>query len=144
MPWWLWMLLGMLLAVLEVQVPSNFYLLAFGIGASLVGIIVGLFGGGPAWLQWLLFTICSVAAVLVLQRYFVKSQANRWTAEREIDSFIGELAIASEDLPAGAVGKVELRGSVWSGRNTGASAVSKGQRCRVEKVEGLTLWIRSE
>ncbi|MGH7818683.1 MAG: NfeD family protein, partial [Candidatus Binatia bacterium] len=130
MPWWLWMLLGMMLAVLEVQVPTNFYLLAFGIAALIVGTVVGLFAVGAAWAQWLLFTILAVGSVLALQRYFKQSAASRWKSEREIDNLVGELATPAEDVPAGGVGKVELRGTIWSGRNAGASAIAKGQLCR--------------
>jgi membrane protein implicated in regulation of membrane protease activity len=41
------------------------------------------------------------------------------------------------------VGKVELRGSSWSARSARA-ALARGQRCRVERVDGLTLWVRPE
>jgi membrane protein implicated in regulation of membrane protease activity len=37
-----------------------------------------------------------------------------------------------------------MRGSSWSARTVGAEALKPGQRCRVEKVEGLTLWLRAE
>jgi membrane protein implicated in regulation of membrane protease activity len=38
------------------------------------------------------------------------------------DALVGEIAIADEDVPAGSVGRVELRGTTWSARNeTGVS-----------------------
>jgi membrane protein implicated in regulation of membrane protease activity len=40
------------------------------------------------------------------------------------------------------MGRVELRGTVWSARNTGDAAIHAGQRCSVERVDGLTLDIR--
>ena len=48
------------------------------------------------------------------------------------------------DLPEGGEARAELRGVPWSARATSGVALRKGQRCRVERVEGLTLWVRCE
>ena len=48
-----------------------------------------------------------------------------------------------EEVPPGGVGKAELRGTTWTARTEAASPLAKGQRCRVERVEGLTLWLRA-
>jgi membrane protein implicated in regulation of membrane protease activity len=57
---------------------------------------------------------------------------------------VGERAVASEELAAGGLGKVELRGSPWQARNVGEAAVKAGQGCKVEKVDGITLLVRPE
>ncbi|MBA2252940.1 MAG: NfeD family protein [Nitrospirales bacterium] len=57
---------------------------------------------------------------------------------------VGETAVLTEDLPPGAVGKVELRGTTWSARNAGQTVLTKGHRARVERVDGLTLLIKPE
>ena len=44
----------------------------------------------------------------------------------------------------GSVGRVELRGSLWSGRNRDAEALEPGTRVRVESVDGLLLHVRRE
>jgi membrane protein implicated in regulation of membrane protease activity len=59
-----------------------------------------------------------------------------------VDALEGETAIVLDDLAPGAVGKAELRGTSWTAQNAGAAALSRGQRCRVVRVEGLTLFIR--
>ncbi len=61
-----------------------------------------------------------------------------------MDTVVGEVATLSEDLPPGAVGKAQLRGSVWTVKSLEEKPLAKGQRCIVERVEGLTLWIRAE
>ena len=48
------------------------------------------------------------------------------------------------EIGAGGYGKVELRGTTWNARNAGETPVAADQACRVERVEGLTLWIRPE
>ena len=40
----------------------------------------------------------------------------------DVDSLVGETAVAQQDIPAGEIGRVELRGTSWSARNRGARA----------------------
>jgi membrane protein implicated in regulation of membrane protease activity len=47
-----------------------------------------------------------------------------------------------DDLAPGAVGKAELRGTTWTAQNADDRPLARGQRCRVARVEGLTLLIR--
>lgn len=142
MPWWAWLVLGMLLLAGEMAVPSGFYLLFFGIGALLVGI-VGLAGLELAgWIEWLLFSASSVAAVALLRPRIVGRL--RHAGPGIEDTLVGEIAVASEAIEPGAMGRGELRGSVFELRNAGPTRLVPGQRARVEKVEGLVLDVRSE
>jgi inner membrane protein len=61
-----------------------------------------------------------------------------------VDGMAGESAVVLEDVPTEGVGKAEMRGSSWSARSTSGASLVKGQRCRVDRVEGLTLWLRPE
>jgi len=60
----------------------------------------------------------------------------------QVENLVGEIAIPVDDIAQGQVGKVELRGTVWSAQSDAPQALAKGTRCRVKRVEGLTLWIR--
>jgi membrane protein implicated in regulation of membrane protease activity len=92
--------------------------------------------------EWLLFTLLSVLS-LVLFRQPLMRRFNL-SSGRPVDRIEGEAAIVLEEVAPGAVGKAELRGTTWSARTTGGLALARGQRCRVERVEGLTLWLRAE
>jgi len=142
MPWWLWMLFGLTLLWLEVQTFNSFYLLFFGTGALLVGLLdaVGLVEAD--WLQWLLFSVLSIVTLALLRRPIMARLASSDT--NRVDNLIGETAIASEDIPSGGVGKAEMRGTVWSARNDGPTPLRKDTRCRVQRVDGLMLWLRAE
>lgn len=142
MSWWLWILAGLGLLGVEALTPGGFFILFFGIGALVVGILAASGIAGPVWLQWLLFSVVSAGSLLLFRRPLLV-----WARRREpatvVDTLEGETAIVMEDFAPGAVGKAELRGTSWSAQNAGAAALTRGQRCRVVRVEGLMLWIRA-
>ena len=144
MIWWLWILLGLALLLLELLTPGGFFVVFFGVAALVVGALAGLNLGGPAWVQWLLFSTLSIASLLLFRDPLLARLKRRQSENPPVDSLVGQIALLLEDLPPGAVGKAELRGTGWSVRYRAARALSKGQRCIVEEVEGLTLWVRPE
>lgn len=141
--WWLWAILGLALAALELSTPGGFYLLFFGVGALAVAMLTAAGAIGATLPQLLWFSILSVAASLLFRRRLVE-MFTAATATGEIDSLVGEIAVALDDIDPGTFGKAELRGSVWNAQNDGSDAVVRGQRCVVERVEGLSLWITPE
>ena len=141
MLWWIWVLLGFFLLLVELLTPGCLYLLFFGVAAIIVGLLAGVQLSGPSWMQWLLFSILSVAALLLLRRRLLRKLRPAGQG-KEVDSLVGETALSLEDIAVDAIGKAELRGTSWNARNVGASALARGQRCKVERVEGLMLWVR--
>jgi membrane protein implicated in regulation of membrane protease activity len=142
MDWWLWIAIGLALTVAELVTPSGFFIIFFGLAALTVGILTALGMGGTTWVQWLLFSVLSIAYVLVFRgRLQTKMQVPE---ARDVDSLIGGLAVVQERLLPGVVGKVEVRGSMWSARNTSSVALDAGQRARVTAVDGLTLTVVPE
>ena len=141
MTWWMWMILGLVLAIAEAQIPTNFFLLAFGIGGLIVGIVTGLGAVATPWIEWLVFTLASVTTLIVLQRTL--AQASHGHAHT-VDDLRRETATILEDVPANGVGRAELRGTTWSARGVDGAALARGTRCRVHRIDGLTLWLRPE
>jgi inner membrane protein len=142
MPWWAWILFGLGLLGLELLLGS-FYLVFLGIAAIIVGLLAMFGADGPLWLEWLLFIIFSASLVLLLRKPLI-GKFNIRSDTRDIDTLVGLAAVAVESIPPGGIGKVEMRGTVWTAHNEGAVALAPGQRCRVERVEGLSLWVRPE
>jgi membrane protein implicated in regulation of membrane protease activity len=64
-------------------------------------------------------------------------------SNHKVDSLIGETALALEDIAPGDIGKVEMRGASWTAHNAGTQPVHRSERLKVERVEGLTLYIRN-
>jgi inner membrane protein len=142
MQWWMWILGGLGLLVAETVTPGGFFAFFFGLGAILVGALAALGLAGPDWMQWLLFSVFSILGLAVFRRPLMRRF--NLSGSKPVDRMEGEAGTVLEDVAAGGVGKVEVRGSTWTARTAGAVLLSKGQRCRVERVEGLTLWIRPE
>ena len=144
MLWWLWLVLGLLLAGCELLAPGGFFLIFFGTAALAVGVLAGLDLGGPVWLQWLLFSVLSVVSLLFFRNPLLE-RMGRGTADGvPVDSLVGETATPLEDIGPDAIGRAELRGTTWTARNGDPRPVARGQRCLVQRVDGLTLWIRAE
>jgi inner membrane protein len=142
MAWWIWVLGGLVLLVAEVTTPGGFFAIFFGAGAILVGAMKALGWNGPAWAEWLVFTALSVAALA----FFRKPLMRRFSLSsgKPVDRMEGERALVTEDVAPGGVGKAEMRGASWTARTAGDVTLEKGHRCLVERVEGLTLWLRAE
>jgi membrane protein implicated in regulation of membrane protease activity len=49
-----------------------------------------------------------------------------------------------DGIPAGGLGRAQLRGTVWTARNLGTDPITPGERCLVTSVDGLTISIRRE
>jgi inner membrane protein len=144
MAWWLWAILGIALVAFEVHLPSGFYIFSFGVGGILVSALAGLGWVESPTLQWLLFTVFSLASLVTSRFWGTKRRPEPWRRDAEIPDMVGEVAVLSDDLAVGGTGKAELRGTVWTARNAATLPLSKGQRCRVARLEGLTLWVRAE
>src|SRR5262245_61598231 len=142
MEWWMWLAAGVVLMVIELATPSGFFVMFFGLGAVTVGIATRLGIVDSVWVQWLLFTVTSIAYVLVFRGRM--RQRFEPAASAEVDSLVGELATPRERIPPDGVGRVELRGTVWSARNDSGSSIEPGRRCRVIRVDGLLLFVRPE
>lgn len=137
MTWWLWIVLGAALLVVEVTVDAAFWLLFIGLSAVIVGF-GGFFGltGGPV-AQWLVF-----AGLSLVLLYFVRGRLRAFVMQRKggsVEAVVGEEATAVSAIPSGAVGKAMLRGAEWDARNVGSSDIDHGERVRVARVNQLVL-----
>jgi len=142
MVWWLWILAGFGLLVLELLTPGVFFLF-FGVSAILVGSVVGAGVDMPLWGEFLTFSVLSVVLLLVFRGQVLKRLKGRPGEGQRVDRLEDEIATTQVAIPVGAVGKAELRGTPWSARNVGDTDLDIGVRCRVERIDGLMLCIRN-
>jgi hypothetical protein len=144
MIWWYWLVLGLVLSAIELFAPGGFYLLFFGVSALVIGAAVGLGVLEATWGQWLGFSLLSIVSVGLFRGPLLRWVKSQIRTGDNIDTMVGETAVLLQDLSPGTVGKAELRGAVWSVRNAGQLPLTKGQRSRVEQVDGLMLLVKPE
>ena len=144
MQWWAWILFGLALLAAEMLTPGGFFVLFFGLAALVVGGLSAVGAVSQPWTQWLLFSIIAVVSLIAFRRRLLDTLKAPAPAGARLDSIVGDVALLLEDLPVGKVGKAELRGTVWSVRTERPHGFTRGARCRVERVDGLTLWVGEE
>jgi membrane protein implicated in regulation of membrane protease activity len=140
MSWWVWVLVGFLLLGVEF-VATTMHLGLFAIGAFVVALLVGIGIPMPLWGQLVVFTAATLIAFFFIRPVLVRKL--KFNEKKVVDSLVGEQALALEDMPAGGNGRAEMRGTTWSARNIGETALIRGQRCIVAAVEGLSLHVRA-
>ncbi len=140
MIWWIWVLIGFALLAIEFA-STTLHVAFFGLGGLFVALLVGLGWHGPLWAQILVFTTFSLVALLVIRPPLMRKL--KLNESKDVDTLIGENAIAMADIAVHGFGKAEMRGSSWNAQNVGTSPLTKGQRCTVESVEGLVIRIRA-
>ena len=143
MTWWYWLVLGLVLVALEMASSGGFYIIFFGVAAVVVALLAATGLAAEAWIQWLLFSVLSVVSLLLFRNPLMRT-LNLGAGAADIDTLAGETGTALEDMGAGANGRVELRGTTWSARNTGTTLLARGHRCVVVRTERLTLLVKSE
>src|SRR5262245_13530121 len=144
MAWWIWITVGVVLMLLELMTPGGFFILFFGLSAILVGLLVGVGAGGPAWAQAGLFTVLGVVSLALFRRRVLAFFRPSGALVAGMADVVGGIAVPLDDIEPGKIGKADYRGAQWSAKNAGAARAVKGQRCRIEKVDGLMLLVRPE
>jgi membrane protein implicated in regulation of membrane protease activity len=137
MTWWIWVLFGLALLVVEMVTPGGLFALFFGVGALCVAGLAAL--GANSIAQWITFSVLSVVLLVGLRG---RLQARlRSSPQVPVDSLIGQEVVLLQDLPAGGEAKAELRGVPWGARSTSGAPLARGQRCKVDRVDGVVLWV---
>ncbi len=141
MSWSSWAIFGLGLLAFEILTPGGFFTLFFGVAAFLVAALAGLGVLSSGAAQWLVFAVLGTALILSL-RSTVRRRFE--TDTPKVDQIVAQTAIAIEDFDEHGRGKVELRGTSWSGVYSGPGRVVKDDRLRVTKVDGLSLLVEKE
>lgn len=143
MVWWHWLVIGLILIGLEIASAGGFYVIFFGIAALAIGSLHALNLAGPVWMQLLLFSVISVTSLLLFRNPMIRLLKLDMGAP-DVDTLVGETAMPLEEIAVGAVGRAELRGTVWTARNADRHPLARGSRCTVVGVDRLIILIKAE
>ncbi|WP_051360567.1 NfeD family protein [Desulfuromonas sp. TF] len=134
--WWHWILLGIVLVILELAVPS-FTIFWFGLGAILTGLLVAALPNFSIAWQLLVFSASSIGFTFLWFRYFRPGKRDVPAATGE-QLAIGQTGIAAtRALTPGEVGQVVFSVPVMgheSWEYTSGEPINTGERLRVIAV----------
>lgn len=135
--WWIWLVFGIALMLLELVLPT-FFILWFGIGAVLVALASLAFPGLELDMQGLLWVVLSSLTTLLWFKVFRRKQPDeRWTAA----SVIGEVGLLTSGVSEFQKGRVRFQKPVLGNEEWTCIAdttIPAGERVRLIAVEGNT------
>lgn len=134
-----WIVLLIVLIVVE-AVTAQMVTIWFAAGA--VAAIAAELLGAQVWLQWTVFIIVSVIA-LIATRPLVRKLTRTRVQPTNADRVIGQTAVVTEEIDnVAAKGQASVGGTVWTARSADGSVISKDERVTVEKIEGVKLIVK--
>lgn len=138
--WWIWLIIAAVFVIGEIF-TAGFFLLWFGIGALLAGI-VALVGLGSAW-QWGIFVVVSLVLFLVSRRFaerFTKKQPPGIGADR----FVGKQGIVLEEIDNDQnTGRIRVEKDEWRADSETGEVIPVGTRIEVVRVEGAHAMVKT-
>jgi len=140
MSWWIWVLAGLALLAGEFA-STTMHIGFFAVGALVVALLVGVGLDLPLWGQLAIFTIVSVSAFVFVRPILVRKL--KLDFKPQVDTMVGQKAVALDEIAVAALGKAEFRGSTWSARNVGEVTLTRGQRCVVAGIEGFVIQVKA-
>ena len=138
----IWLGLVILFLIVEAACPIHLVSLWFAAG-SLAALAV-FYLHGPLWLQitaFLLVSCALLAALWPLTRKFL----NPGHTATNVDSVIGSTGLVTAAIDnVTAAGQVKLNGMEWTARSSTGKPIPVGSVVKVEKVEGVKLFVTPE
>lgn len=141
--YWHWLVFGLVLLILEMFAPGAI-LLWFGVGALVVGVLQLILPGlMPPEIQWLVFSILSVASLVLWKSYAKKHKLDQdddsGSLNQRSKSLVGREFNLSNAIENG-VGKVRVGDTYW---RVEGPELPEGHKVKVIGYEGATLKVES-
>lgn len=134
---WHWWIAGVVFLILEVFVPGAFFLW-LGVSAGVVGLVLLVFSGTPWEIQFLIWAVLSIGAVVGSRLYLRRHpiETDRPTLNRRGEQYIGRHFTLEEPIVNG-LGKIRVDDSTW--KIEGPDELPAGRKIQVTAVEGTVL-----
>jgi membrane protein implicated in regulation of membrane protease activity len=138
--WWTWVVGGIALILAELAIPF-FFIVWFGLGAILVGLLMMALPHLSLTAQLAVWTLASLAMVVLWFRVFKRSfhKTRVGTADGEV---IGEIGVLVSAVAPFERGKVRFQRPLLGSEEwvcLADTAIAAGERVRVVAVEGSYL-----
>ncbi len=133
--------LGLMAFFLLVEAVCAIHLVSIWFAAGALVAMAAALLGGALWLQMALFLVVScvlLASLWPLTRKFLKPKLTATNVDSVIGS-TGPVTIAIDNVES--VGQVKLGGMVWTARSTSGETIPEGTIIRVDRIEGVKVFV---
>ena len=133
---WLVLMIAFLIAEAATVVTISLWFA----GGALVALVASLLGA-PLWLQVTLFFLVS-AALLGSLRGMVRKHFTPMLERTNVDAIIGSSGYVTAEIEnIKATGTVKLGAMEWSARATAGAPIAVGTLVKVDKIEGVKVFV---
>jgi len=137
--WWIWMIIAALFIIGEIF-TAGFFLLCFGIGAAIAGVLA-LLGVSFGW-QLAVFVIVS-GVIFVSSRRLAERFSKKQPPGVGADRFIGKRGIVLEEIDNSLnTGRVRLDKEEWWADSADDSVIPEGKKVEVARLDGTHLVVK--
>ena len=139
MPWWGWIIIGVLLLGSELLlIDAAFYLVFIGLAAIITGLAELLGADLESWVQWILFAGLSLTTMILFRAQLYKKLRGGNAPGYETGP-VGETIRLEQSLSPGDSCRMSYRGTSWTVFNDSKAAIDRGENVRIHSVDSLTL-----
>ncbi|UCC41634.1 MAG: NfeD family protein [Candidatus Aminicenantes bacterium] len=137
--WWIWMIIAGIFVVGEIF-TAGFFLLWFGVGAAIAGILA-ILGLGIGW-QLGAFVIIS-GILFVVSRRFAERFSKKQPPGIGADRFVGKECVVLEEIDnMKNTGRVRLKKEEWRADSDTGGVIRAGARVEVTRLDGTHLVVK--
>lgn len=141
---WAWIVWLVLMIVFLMAEASTVSLVSIWFAVGSLGALIANLLNAPFWLQITVFFVLS-ATLLACLRPLVKKFIKPKITATNADSVIGSAGYVTEDIDnLSARGQVKLGGMFWSARSTSGDPISKDTKVKVDRIEGVKVFVSPE
>jgi membrane protein implicated in regulation of membrane protease activity len=137
--WWIWMVIAAVFIIGELF-HMGFFLLWFGVGAAVAGILA-LLGLGAGW-QWASFIVLS-AVLFAISRKFAERFTKKQPPGIGADRFLDKKGVVIEVIDnLKNTGRVRVGKDEWRADSETGETIPEGKLVAVARVEGTHLVVK--
>ncbi len=139
MEFWWWFVAAGALAVVEVILPT-FFFLWLSVACCLSGIVLSLVPSVVVWQQLVLFSLFAVVSIFVGRFFKSKKSLQQASLNNRMDGYVGRVVALTKDVENG-FGEVRFDDMPWKA-HTIHDGLKKGDRVQVVGISGMSFEIQ--
>ena len=138
--WWHWMVTGVVLVLLELAIPA-FFVIWFGLGALIVGLVVLALPSLSLAAQGSIWIAASIAFIALWVKVF-RAHVHRTRVGQSTGHFTGETGLVTREIRPFQRGRIRFQKPILGAESWDAISdedIATGERVHVLDVEGQIL-----